>query len=167
MELFSIKNERKIDRFDKYMKLSGLNDNKVTDQLKLSVGTIGKSRKDGRDLSQKVIDKILNFYTDLSRTWLLAGEGDMINQEPPRGVRNVTNGGMATLGNQSPILKDVKIEIENELEKKTTESKNVDGLQKEIKRLRELLVKAEREISRLDGRVEEQDKFIDKLLERR
>ena len=69
---------KKIDRFDKYMKYKGLNDNKVTIQLALSVGTLGKSRKSDRDLSDKVIEKILNFYTDLNRVWLLTGEGEMI-----------------------------------------------------------------------------------------
>ena len=69
---------KKIDRFDKYMKYKGLNDNKVTIQLALSVGTLGKSRKSERDLSDKVVEKILNFYTDLNRVWLLTGEGEMI-----------------------------------------------------------------------------------------
>lgn len=69
---------KKIDRFDKYMKYKGLNDNKVTIQLALSVGTLGKSRKSDRDLSDKVVEKILNFYTDLNRVWLLTGEGEMI-----------------------------------------------------------------------------------------
>lgn len=69
---------RKIDRFDNYMKLKGLNDNKVTVQLGLSIGTLGKSRKDGRDLSDKVIEQILNFYTDIDRIWLITGEGQML-----------------------------------------------------------------------------------------
>ena len=60
------------------MKSRGLNDNKVTLQLGLTVGLIGKSRKEGRDLSDKVIEKILNFYTDLNRVWLLTGEGEML-----------------------------------------------------------------------------------------
>lgn len=70
---------KKIDRFDKYMKYKGLNDNKATVQLGLSVGTLGKSRKESRDLSDKVVEQILNFYTDLSRVWLLTGEGEMLN----------------------------------------------------------------------------------------
>lgn len=73
---------RRIDRFDKYMNSKGLNDNKVTLQLGLTVGLIGKSRKEGRDLSDKVIEKILNFYTDLNRVWLLTGEGEMTNDMP-------------------------------------------------------------------------------------
>ena len=69
---------RRIERFDKYLSFKGLNDNIVTNDLCLSVGTIGKSRKQGRDLSDRVVELILNFYTDLSRVWLLTGEGEMI-----------------------------------------------------------------------------------------
>lgn len=69
---------RKIDRFDKYMDFKGLNDNKVTNDLGLSVGTLGKSRKEGRDISARVIELILNYYFDLSRVWLLTGEGEML-----------------------------------------------------------------------------------------
>lgn len=72
---------RRIDRFDKYMKYSGLNDNKVTVQLGLTVGVIGKSRKEGRDLSDKVIEEILNYYTDINRIWLLTGEGNMLKEQ--------------------------------------------------------------------------------------
>lgn len=69
---------KKIERFDSYMKFKGLNDNKVTSQLGLSVGLISKSRKVGRDLSDNVIEKILNYYTDLNKIWLLTGEGEML-----------------------------------------------------------------------------------------
>ena len=72
---------RRVDRFDEYMRYAQLNDNKVTTQLSLSVGTIGKSRKEGRDLSDKVVEQILNFYTDLNRVWLLTGEGEMLKGE--------------------------------------------------------------------------------------
>lgn len=71
---------RKIERFDKYMSFRGLNDNRVTKDLSLSVGLLGKSRKQNRDLSDKVIEQILNFYTDLSRVWLLTGEGQMLTE---------------------------------------------------------------------------------------
>ena len=73
---------RAIDRFDAYMTSSGLNDNKVTVQLNLAVGLIGKSRKPGRDLSRSVIEKILTYYTDLNGVWLLTGEGNMLVDQP-------------------------------------------------------------------------------------
>ena len=69
---------RVIDRFDLYMKEKGLNDNRVTVQLGLSVGSIGKSRKEGRDLSKKSVAKILAYYNDLDETWLLTGNGEML-----------------------------------------------------------------------------------------
>lgn len=83
---------RKIDRFDNYMKSCGLNDNKVTIDLGLSVGTLGKSRKENRDLSNRVAEQILNFYTDLNRTWLLTGEGDMLKQPSKEENNNELNG---------------------------------------------------------------------------
>lgn len=70
--------ERVIDRFDVYMASVGLNDNKVTVQLKLSKGLIGKSRGEGRDLSRSLIEKILDYYTDLDEAWLLTGKGSML-----------------------------------------------------------------------------------------
>ena len=79
--------ERAIDRFDFYMKSAGLNDNKVTVQLGLTVGVIGKSRKEGRDLSRSTIKKILATYTDLNPNWLLTGEGPMlISDAKPEGA---------------------------------------------------------------------------------
>ena len=80
---------RKIDRFDKYMIFSGLNDNKVTVQLGLSVGVIGKSRQEGRDLSANVIEKILNYYNELNGVWLLTGEGEMLNKSEQNALTDV------------------------------------------------------------------------------
>ena len=76
--------ERVIDRFDVYMASAGLNDNKVTVQLNLSKGLIGKSRNKGRDLSRSLIEKILNCYTDLNPAWLYTGEGSMLQDETPQ-----------------------------------------------------------------------------------
>lgn len=75
--------KRIIDRFDAYMDASGLNDNKVTVQLGLTRGLIGKSRQPKRDLSTSVVEKILEYYKDLSRVWLLTGEGEMLINDQP------------------------------------------------------------------------------------
>lgn len=86
-----------IDRFDLYMKEKGLNDNRVTVQLGLSVGSIGKSRKEGRDLSKKTVAKILDYYNDLDETWLLTGNGEMLceprvkeDEKKPEATKAVT-----------------------------------------------------------------------------
>ena len=61
------------------MEYKGINDNQVTVNAALSVGLINNARKGEHDLGKKAADKILNFYQDLNRVWLLTGEGDMIN----------------------------------------------------------------------------------------
>lgn len=73
---------RKIDNFSKYMELKGLNDNRVTIECGLSQGLLGQARSGKSDLGAKTIDKILNTYQDLSRTYLLTGEGPILNTIP-------------------------------------------------------------------------------------
>lgn len=64
------------ERLDKYMKIKGLNDNKITVETGISNGLIGKARKRG-SLSLENISKILNVYRDIDANWLLLGEGEM------------------------------------------------------------------------------------------
>lgn len=70
---------RIIDRLDQYMKFKGINDNQVTVNAALSVGLIGNARRGTHDLGKKAVDKILNFYQDINRAWLLTGEGEMLS----------------------------------------------------------------------------------------
>lgn len=60
------------------MKYKGLNDNQVTRDLGLSNGLLGKSRNKDRDMSRKIANSAINFYSDLSAAWLLTGEGKML-----------------------------------------------------------------------------------------
>ena len=76
---------RIIDRFDEYMTFKHLNDNRATKDLGFSIGIIGKSRNEGRDLSKKAVHRILAVYNDLDETWLKTGEGEMICE--PRNSR--------------------------------------------------------------------------------
>ena len=72
---------RKIDRFIEYMKIKGLNDNKVTQECGLSQGLLGQARSGKSDLGAKTIDKILTKYQDLNKTWLITGDGMMLKGE--------------------------------------------------------------------------------------
>lgn len=71
---------RIIDRLDKYMLLKDLNDNQITVNCGLSVGLLGKARKEGNDIGKKAIEKMLSFYQDLNNVWLLTGEGEMLKE---------------------------------------------------------------------------------------
>lgn len=79
-------NLRKIDRMDLYAEYKNLNDNQITKDCGLSVGTIGKSRKKGKDISRRTAEALLDRYEDLNRQWLLSGEGNMINTPEADGI---------------------------------------------------------------------------------
>ena len=142
---------RKIERFDKYMKYKNLNDNKVTVQLGLSVGTLGKSRKEGRDISDKVIEQILNFYTDLNRTWLLTGDGDMLNAS----VKPQTYYGGEV--DQSNVNGD------NIQGNHVTVNKYVEELMERLKSRDEALMKAQEQMSKAQEQMDRLLAIIDNL----
>ena len=71
----------KISRFVQYLEYKGINDNQATVECGLSNGLIGQARSGKSDLGAKTIDKILNAYQDLSRVWLLTGEGNMLTEQ--------------------------------------------------------------------------------------
>ena len=73
---------RIINRLDTYIKAKNLNDNKVTVIAGLANGALGQARKGKCDIGKKYIDKILAAFPDLSRVWLLTGDGQMLNPEP-------------------------------------------------------------------------------------
>lgn len=76
--------EKFIDRLDSFMAKEGLSDNKVTVKAGLSVGLIGKCRKNGSGMASDSIEKILTAYPQLSAGWLITGKGDMYLQEEGR-----------------------------------------------------------------------------------
>lgn len=121
--------ERKIERFDKYMKFKGLNDNKVTNSLGFSVGTLGKSRKENRDLSDRNIETILKFYTDLSRIWLLTGEGEMLinNETLPEQTHDTYRIPLLPISAQGGAFNDFVVSVqESECERVISPIKNAD-----------------------------------------
>lgn len=128
---------RKIDRFDEYMKIKDLNDNKVTNLLSLSVGTLGKSRKEGRDLSANVIEKILNYFNDINSNWLLTGEGTMFRFD-------------ATASTE-----------EEEIAKATDMYK---AMMEELARMKKELEDKDKFIEKLNERIDMQDNVIKRLL---
>lgn len=126
--------DRVIDRFDKYMKYKGLNDNKVTVQLGLSIGRIGKARKPGRDLSTELIESILSFYTDLDDVWLLRGKGEMIksNNESSKSVAGKVEEPGAVYGQGR---KEETLTTKELIETIRFLSETVNSLQKKIEQL--------------------------------
>lgn len=137
---------KKIERFDKYMSFRGLNDNKVTKEINLSVGTLGKSRKIGRDLSDKVVEQILNFYVDLNKIWLLTGEGEMLNPaiNTIKNTANSTIVGSNVSGNGNNInnsAANIDKLIEEMAEQRKTYTSHIDELLKQQNKLIDIISK--------------------------
>lgn len=67
-----------IERLQCYMQAKGINDNQMTLAADLSVGLLGKLKKNGKGMNSTNIEKILLNYSDLSPEWLLTGRGEML-----------------------------------------------------------------------------------------
>lgn len=78
-------------RLDAFMKCKGLNDNRITVQAKIAVGTLGKQRRSGKGLSYDSIVKILRTYPELNPAWFILGEGEMFLREnaDPRSLEEI------------------------------------------------------------------------------
>ncbi|MFI3267857.1 MAG: hypothetical protein R3Y51_03975 [Rikenellaceae bacterium] len=72
---------RIIDRLDKFIVYNNLNDRQFSVSCNLSMGLLSKARHKNCDISKKSVEKILNHYKELNRTWLITGVGSMINEE--------------------------------------------------------------------------------------
>lgn len=70
--------EKFIDRLSYFMSEIGINDNQMTVKANLSVGLIGRCRKERKGMASDSIEKILYAYPELSAEWLLRGEGEML-----------------------------------------------------------------------------------------
>lgn len=106
---------RRIDNLIKYMDYKGLNDNQVTNECSLSNGLLGKARKGLSDIGNSSVEKILKKYQDLSRVFLLTGEGEMLTTQNINNVSGVVavntnnttiNNGSAPMASAEPAGED-------------------------------------------------------------
>lgn len=118
------------------MEAKGLNDSRVTGELKLSNGLLGKAMAENRDLSQRTINKILEHYTDLNPEWLEKGEGKML-LENKVGIYDsqTTNIKLSTI---EKLIEDINVN-----------GRSIDKLVDEIAKSHDLLVKSQEQMDRV------------------
>ena len=112
MRIFSLSEERFIDRLEAFMKAEGLNANKVTVAAELSNGLLGKALKTRGSMNSDSVERILCAYTNLSAEWLMTGKGTMYVNDLPGDTFNISN----SLNNDSLVffLRDRNKELECE-----------------------------------------------------
>lgn len=93
----SVKTKITIDRLVEFMNYKNLNDNQITKIAGLSVGLIGRARKNKSGLHTDTIEKILITFPELNPTWLLTGKGDMLISE------NNTNTNISSISENKSI----------------------------------------------------------------
>ena len=103
-------------RLGLFMTHKGLNDNQITVQAKIAVGTLGKQRRSGKGLSYDSLVKILTTYPELNPTWLLLGTGEMllsnskdVSEEVLKRVKELEN----TLKNQDEKINLLIDQLDN------------------------------------------------------
>ena len=112
MRIFSLSEQRFIDRLEAFMKAEGLNANKVTVAAELSNGLLGKALKTRGSMNSDSVERILCAYTNLSAEWLMTGKGTMYVNDLPGDTFNISN----SLNNDSLVffLRDRNKELECE-----------------------------------------------------
>ena len=118
--------ERKIDRFLKYLDYKGISENKATVDCGLSKGLIGQAKSGKSDLGNKAVEKVLIFYQDLNKVWLLTGEGEMLTPDQSRDSKP------ELVAELKPQLSNVEILLREML---AEERARVDSLQERINEL--------------------------------
>ena len=119
--------KRKIDRFLVYLDYKGISENKATVECQLSQGLLYRAKVGMSDIGNKAVEKILATYTDLSRVWLLTGEGSMLN-EPENPVVKEPQ----LVAERIPQLSNVEILLRDMLAEKEAK---IDALQDRINEL--------------------------------
>ncbi len=135
---------RLIDRFDQYVVAKKLNDNKVTRELGFSVGTIAKSRMEGRDLSKRAVQRILAVFNDLDENWLRTGEGEMLCE--PRKSKLGLYG--KQMGQQRNTNHTGETTLDRLVDQIFNNSTTIDKLVDEIGVAHQLMAKSQEQISK-------------------
>lgn len=97
-------NKSTIERLVEFMDYKGLNDNKITSIAGLSVGLIGRAKKNKSGLHTDTIEKILFSFPELNPTWLLTGKGDMLNNRSEAPKKDINT---ATIQSSVNLIDDI------------------------------------------------------------
>lgn len=161
------------ERFNEYLRHKKLGMREFSRLCDIGVSVLSRISE---ATSPKTLRKIEE-KSDLNTDWLMYGEGEMLKPKNVITAATANEDVNQTNGDNSPLiqLKDLEITLKDDVlptkgdETKASKEVEINGQNSatEVERLKELLLEADLEIANLRGKVEEQDKFIKLLLDRK
>ena len=145
---------RKIERFLQFLKYKGISENRATTECGLSQGLLHQAKSGKSDLGAKSIEKILDKYQELSRVWLLTGEGEMFRDA------NI----QTSFGDFSPNVSG-NGKITQNIDNRQYYSDSPDVLRAQIDKLDLIITEKEERIKEKDAQIKEKDAQIKALLD--
>ena len=76
------------DRLIAFLKYLGIGQNKFAKNVGLSRGYVNNIKD---NITIRTVDKILKAYPELNKSWLLTGEGEMLNENHPENLQSQSN----------------------------------------------------------------------------
>ena len=139
------------DRIRKVVEYSGLTTSKFSKSVGFDSPQTIRELIYGRtkSLSYAAMNKISSAFPEINKEWLENGTGDMLSTPISRSIRDVNNGGMVQQGDSSLMMKDVKVQINDELATKIEMPTDFESCKCEVAKLHQLLSKAENDIASL------------------
>lgn len=75
-----------IERLYQYLDFKGLKPTFLEKEIGLSNGYLGNQRKRNADMGEGAFNKIIDYCRDINPTWLLTGNGKMLNDTDEQGI---------------------------------------------------------------------------------
>lgn len=134
-----------IDRFYNYLAEKSLKPTNIEKELGLSNGYLSAQKKRNADMGEGVMNKIIDYFQDISPNWLLTGEGSMFRDSK-------------TLNEKEPSVLPISPAEESIIYKMYMEKDaKVEELLKENGRLEERIKQLELQYNDLEHKSEENE----------
>ena len=140
-----------LQRVKQYLDYKGIAVSAFEKSIGMGNASFGKSLKSGGTIGANKLETILKTYPDISPTWLITGEGEMLKESSINNSSNV-------------IIKSRKVLNSGNIDNRQYYSDSPDVLRAQIELLDERLKEKDAQIKEKDAQIKEKDAQINSLL---
>lgn len=149
------------ERIKQFIEYKGISIAEFERTAQLGNGSINKPTARMQGSTLRLIE---DAYPELDINWVRTGQGTMIKKQPEHSIRDINgNQNLVQNGSHPSMYKDIKINIEEEINLDDENILSLEDAKKRISHLNKLLYEAEKRIIKLEGKIEQQNETI-KLL---